>query len=66
MPPPNAATTLEQKAHELIDSLPEDAAWRDVAEALAVVEDIEAGLAESDAGPGVDTDTLRRQYGLSK
>lgn len=66
MPTPNAAATLKQKAHELIDSLPEDATWQDVAEALAVVEDIEAGLAESEAGLGVDTDTLRRQYGLSK
>jgi hypothetical protein len=60
----NTAPTLKQQAHALIDQLPDNATWRDVAEALAVVEDIEAGLAESDAGQGVDTATLRKRYGL--
>lgn len=60
----NIALTLKQQAHALIDQLPDDATWHDVAEALAVVEDIEAGLAESDAGKGVDTATLRKRYGL--
>ncbi|GAC1628625.1 MAG: hypothetical protein NVS9B10_18750 [Nevskia sp.] len=55
----NTTPTLKQKAHALIDQLPEDATWRDVAEAFAVVEDIEAGMAESEAGLGVDTSTLR-------
>src|SRR5690606_39173294 len=58
------APTLKQKAHELIDRLPDTATWDDVAEALSVVEDIEAGLSESDAGLGVDTTTLRKRYGL--
>jgi hypothetical protein len=60
----NTAHTLKQKAYDLIDQLPDDATWEDVAEALAVVEDIEAGLAESGAGLGVDTATLRKRFGL--
>lgn len=60
-----AAPNLKQKAHELIDQLPEDATWEDMVEALAVVEDIEAGLAESDASQGVDTNTLRKRFGLT-
>jgi hypothetical protein len=60
----NTAPTLKQKAHALIDQLPDDATWHDMAEALAVVEDIEAGLTESDAGEGVDTATLRKRFGL--
>lgn len=66
MPTPNAAPSFKQKAHELIDQLPDDATWHDVTEALAVAENIEAGLAESDAGLGVDTATLRRHFGLSE
>lgn len=65
MPNPSTApATLKQQAHALIDQLPDDATWHDVAEALAVIEDIEAGLAESDRGLGVDTATLRKRFGL--
>lgn len=66
MPAPNVAVTPKQKAHELIDQLPDDATWHDVAEALAVVDDIEAGIAESDAGLGVDTASLRQRFGAGK
>lgn len=64
MPNPSAVPTLKQQAHALIDQLPDDATWHDVAEALSVIEDIEAGIAESDAGRGVDTATLRKRFGL--
>jgi hypothetical protein len=58
------APTPKQKAHALIDRLPDDASLRDMAEALSVVEDIEAGLSESDAGLGVDTAIMRKRFGL--
>lgn len=58
------AATLKKQAHALIDQLPEDATWHDVAEALAVIEDIEAGLTESNQGLGVDTAALRKRFGL--
>lgn len=58
------AETIKQKAHALIDGLPEDATWADLRQTLAVIEDIEAGLKESDAGLGDDTNALRRQYSL--
>jgi predicted transcriptional regulator len=64
MPAPSTSATLKQKVHELADRLPDDATWEDVKAALAVIEDIEAGLAESDAGLGVDTGTLRERFGL--
>lgn len=64
MPTPNAASSFKQQAHALIDQLPEDATWHDMAEALALIEDIEAGLADSDADRVVDTATLRRHFGL--
>lgn len=62
---PTALTPKEQ-AHKLIDELPDNATWHDVTEALAVVEDIEGGLAESDAGLGADTTTLRKRFDLTE
>lgn len=54
--------SIKDKAHALIDKLPENATWADVAETLEVIADIEAGLAESDAGLGADTTTLRKRF----
>lgn len=56
--------SIKDKAHALIDDLPENATWADVAETLEVIADIEAGLVESDAGLGVDTATLRKRFSL--
>ena len=66
MPTTAAAPTLKQQAHALIDQLPEDVTWHDVADALALIEDIEAGLADSDADRVVDTATLRKHFGISE
>ena len=62
----STSPTLKQRAHALIDRLPDDATWHDVAEVLAVIEDIEAGLSESDRGLGVDTQALRKRFGLAE
>lgn len=66
MPNPNITSSFKQQAHALIDQLPDTASWEDLAEALALIEDIEAGLADSDADRVVDTDTLRKHFGLMK
>lgn len=58
------AQTPKQEAHKLIDQLPDSATWDDVAYALSIVRDIEAGIADSEAGRVVDTKTLRKQFGL--
>ena len=60
------ATTIKQRARELIDQLPDDASWEDLAEAIALVADVEAGLSESDAGLGVETARLREDFGLRR
>lgn len=57
-------STFKQQAHELIDHLPDDAGWKDLVYEASIIQDIEVGLAESDAGLGVDTATLRRQFDL--
>lgn len=56
--------SLKQRAHELIDQLPDDATLADMAEALSLVEDIEAGLADSDADRIISNNVVRRRFGL--
>ncbi len=58
------AETFKQQAHALIDQLPDTATLTDMADALMLIEDIEAGLADSDADRVVDTATLRKQFSL--
>ena len=53
--------TLKQKAHALIDQLPDDATWRDVAYRAAVRGDIEAGLADSAADRVTPLDELLKE-----
>lgn len=60
MPTPNAAPTLKQEAHELIDHLPDGATWRDVAYQAAVRAEAEEGLADIKAGRVVDGDEVMR------
>jgi len=60
------AQNIKQTAHQLIDQLPENSTWDDVLYRLAVRRSIEIGLRESEAGTGVDTQTVRTQFGLSK
>jgi len=60
VPTPNTAATLKQKAHDLIDHLPEDATWRDVAYQAAVRAEAEEGRADIAAGRVVDGDEVLR------
>ena len=60
-----AASTLKQQAHALIDQLPEEATWRDVAYRAAVRADIEAGLADSAAGRVTPVEEILKEFGLA-
>ena len=57
---------IKQRAHELIEALPDDATWQDLLYALELRSDIEAGFADAKAGRVSDTDELRREYGLCR
>ncbi len=56
--------TIKQAAHQLIDQLPDEASWKDLIYELSVMQDIEEGLEDSDAGRVVDNTTVRQQFGL--
>ncbi|MDB5985483.1 MAG: hypothetical protein JWR16_536 [Nevskia sp.] len=59
------AANLKQQAHQLIDLLPEDATWRDVAYRAAVRADIEAGLADSAANRVTPVEDILKEFGLA-
>jgi len=60
------AQDIKQAAHQLIDQLPENTTWDDVLYRMAVRWSIEIGLRESETGQGVDTETVRAEFGLTK
>ncbi|HBC89725.1 MAG TPA: hypothetical protein DCZ94_22530 [Lentisphaeria bacterium] len=60
------ATMIREKAHELVDKLPETATWDDLMHEIYVREAIERGLADSKTGKTKDVAEIRKKYGLSK
>ena len=57
-------TLTKEKAHRLVDQMPEGATWEDLIHAIYVREAIEQGLADSKAGRTVEVREVRAQYGL--
>ncbi len=55
---------FKQKAHELIDQLPDAADWKDLEYEASIRQDIEEGLRDSDEGRVISSDEVRRQFGL--
>lgn len=60
------AITIKAQAHALIDQLPDDASWSDLAYTLEVRADIEAGLADAEAGRTISNAAIRSEFGLSE
>ena len=58
--------SIKQAAHQLIDQLPDEASWKDLIYELSVMQDIEEGLQDSEAGRVVDNATIRKEFGLSE
>jgi predicted transcriptional regulator len=60
------AGVIKKRAHALIEALPDSATWDEVLHALELAADIEQGRRDADAGRTVDTDTVRRNLGLTR
>lgn len=56
-----AGSTVKQKVLEAIEKLPADATLEDAIEQLVLLAKIERGLAELDAGQGVDHAEAKRR-----
>lgn len=61
---PTSASSFKQKAHALIDQLPEGADWKDLAYEASIIQDIEEGLRDSEAGRVTSNVEVRRKFGL--
>lgn len=60
------ADTVKSKARELIEQLPDNATWDDVAYEIAVRRSIERGLADLDAGCTYTSEALLESLGLTE
>jgi predicted transcriptional regulator len=58
------AQEIKQAAHQLIDSLPDDATWETLLYTLQVRHDIEAGVADAKAGRVYSTAEARSRLGI--
>jgi predicted transcriptional regulator len=66
MPAMEAAKTPKAQAHELIDQLPDNASWHDLAYRMVVRWEIERGLADSDAGRVTPVEEVMREFGIDR
>ena len=58
--------TPKAQAHELIDQLPDNASWHDLAYRMVVRWEIERGLADSDAGRVTPVEEVMREFGIDR
>ena len=59
------AENIKEKAHQLLDNLPDSATWEDLMYRIYVRKAIEAGMKDSDQGRAVEVREVRRKFGLS-
>ena len=57
--------TTKQKAHQLLEKLPDSATWEDLMYQIYVRQSIEAGIKDSDEGRTTDVKDVRKKFGLS-
>lgn len=60
-----ARVNIKQEAHRLLVSLPEDATWEDLTYRVYVLNAVESGLEDSEAGRTVGVEQVRAKFGLS-
>jgi hypothetical protein len=56
----------KDKAHELVNRMPDDATWDDLMDEIYVRQVIERGLGDSKAGRTSDVRDVRGRYGLEE
>lgn len=59
------AKVFKQKAHNLVDALPNTASWDELIYQAALHRSIERGLADADAGKLIPVEELLKEYGIT-
>ena len=57
---------VKEEARRLVDNLPEDVTWDDLMYQIYVRQNIEAGLADSEANRVVEVEEIRKRFGLAE
>lgn len=57
---------VKQQAHELIDQLPDNATWDEIAYRMEVHASIERGLADSDAGRVITQEEVEKRFDIKR
>ena len=57
---------IKQQAHGLIDTLPENAPWDELAYRLEVRASIERGLADVESGRVIPQEEVERRFGIKR
>ena len=57
---------VKEEARKLVENLPDDVTWDDLMYRIYVRQNIEAGLADSEADRVIDVEEVRRQFGLTE
>jgi hypothetical protein len=55
---------IKEKAHQLLDNLPDSATWEELMYRIYVREAIEAGIQDSDQGRTLGVEEVRKKFGL--
>jgi hypothetical protein len=59
-------THIKEEAQRLVDSLPDDATWGDLARIVLERQRVEEGIADLDAGITWTSDQIREKLGLKQ
>ena len=59
-----SAQNVKEEARRLVENLPEDVTWDDLMYQIYVRQNIEAGLADSEAGRVTEVEKVREEFGL--
>jgi hypothetical protein len=58
------SANIKEEARRLVENLPEDVTWDDLMYQIYVRQNIEAGLADSEADRVTDVEKVREEFGL--
>lgn len=60
------ARDIKQAAHQLVDQLPDNASWEQLAYEIEVRASIERGLADADAGRLIPVEDMLKEFGIAE
>jgi predicted transcriptional regulator len=55
---------IKEEARRLVDQMPENSTWDDLMHTIYVLQSVEKGLADSEAGRTTTVEEVQKQFGL--